>query len=129
MKNRKPTAIVKTTEPTAVEWKARALAAERRVGEMSEAFGILIAPFAEFMREKIEELVADEVDSAISSLQISRWKQRIRCERFSRRSSKVTDKRTNSPLVTRNRARTGSVTDAEKTEKLCTANSAKENIA
>jgi len=69
-KKQKTTAIVVSREPSPQEWKARALAAEAECAKYREAFGLLIAPFASYMHAKIDELVQQAVDDAISELTV-----------------------------------------------------------
>lgn len=73
-KKKKPeasTAIVKQ-EDTREYWKARAEAVEAE-NVYREAFSMLLAPFAQFMRERIEQLVSEAVDEAISSIEVESY--------------------------------------------------------
>jgi len=79
MSKRKPktttTAIVKQDD-TQEYWKARCLRAEEMVSKYQEAFSMLISPFAEFMRNKIDEMVSSAVDDAISEIEVESYVRR-----------------------------------------------------
>lgn len=72
MRKPKTQAIVRSGEPSPEEWKDRALRAEAECAKYREAFSLLMAPFAHYMRDTIEQQVSEAVDDAVSELQIVR---------------------------------------------------------